>query len=148
MANLLHSNHANLLDPRDWHNQLLISAGETLCGAHDDEAGGFTPAPKFPSPMKMDFLFSLSEAEHVRQNSKFSDRINFCLSKTLRSMADESLFDHVNGGFFRYCLDRNWICTTFRKNTFGQCIARIHILTALYENSIIQNDRRVIEKTL
>ncbi len=147
MANLLHSNHANLSDPRDWHNQLLINAGETLCRAHDDEAGGFTPAPKFPSPMKMDFLFSLSEAEHVRQNSKFSDRINFCLSKTLRSMADESLFDHVNGGFFRYCLDRNWSSPHFEK-----ILSDNALLVSTYSRSLRKfhnpKDRRVIEKTL
>ena len=47
LANINHSNNANLSDPREWQTKMLITAGEILCKAHDDEAGGFTPAPKF-----------------------------------------------------------------------------------------------------
>ena len=115
VANLVHSNHCYLSDSRKWKNDLLIGAAKTLCEAHDDETGGFTPAPKFPSPMKMDFLFSLSQAAIVLHDKSLSSRLHFCLEKTLDSLAEKGLFDRVNGGFFRYCLDRNWESPHFEK---------------------------------
>ena len=59
LENLLHTNNSFLSDPREWKADILIQAGESLCQSHDDKWGGFTPAPKFPSHMKVDFLFSL-----------------------------------------------------------------------------------------
>ena len=115
VANLVHSNHCYLSDSREWKNDLLIGAAKTLCEAHDDETGGFTPAPKFPSPMKMDFLFALSQAAVVLHDKSLSSRLHFCLEKTLDSLAEKGLFDRVNGGFFRYCLDRNWESPHFEK---------------------------------
>ena len=115
VANLVHSNHSYLSDSREWKNDLLIGAAKTLCEAHDDETGGFTPAPKFPSPMKMDFLFALSQAAVVLHDKSLSSRLHFCLEKTLDSLAEKGLFDRVNGGFFRYCLDRNWESPHFEK---------------------------------
>lgn len=115
VANLVHSNHSYLSDSREWKNDLLIGAAKTLCEAHDDETGGFTPAPKFPSPMKMDFLFALNQAAVVLHDKSLSSRLHFCLEKTLDSLAEKGLFDRVNGGFFRYCLDRNWESPHFEK---------------------------------
>ena len=147
LANLNHSNNVNLSDPREWQTKMLITAGEILCKAHDDEAGGFTPAPKFPSPMKIDFLFSLSEAEAVRRSPEFSSRLDFCLEKTLGAMGQGSLVDHVHGGFFRYCLDRDWTSPHFEKmlsdnalliSTYSRSFRKFHKL----------QDRVVLENTL
>lgn len=147
LANLIHANNANLSDPREWKKEILIDAGRTLCESHDDEAGGFTPAPKFPSPMKMDFLFILSESNAVRKNTDFSKRLNFCLNKTLGSMASGSLFDHVNGGFFRYCLDRDWASPHFEK-----ILSDNALLISTYSRALrkFQNprDREIVKKTI
>ena len=147
LANINHSNNANLSDPREWQTKMLITAGEILCKAHDDEAGGFTPAPKFPSPMKMDFLFSLSEAETVRRNPEFSSRLEFCLEKTLGAMSQGSLVDHLHGGFFRYCLDRRWTSPHFEKMLSDNAL-----LISTYSRSLRKfhnpHDRVVLENTL
>ena len=147
LANLLHLNNANLSDPRDWNKELLLEAGQTLTQAHDDEKGGFTPPPKFPSPMKMDFLFALSETQAARMNPTFSNRIDFCLQKTLGKMANGGLFDHVNGGFFRYCLDRDWSSPHFEKMLSDNAL-----LLSTYSRALrkFQNaeDLQVIQKTL
>jgi uncharacterized protein YyaL (SSP411 family) len=115
LANLAHSNHSYLSESREWKNDLLIGAAKILCEAHDDENGGFSPAPKFPSPMKMDFLLTLSQAAAVLHDKSLSSRLHFCLNKTLNSLAGKGLFDPVNGGFFRYCLDPNWESPHFEK---------------------------------
>ena len=114
-GNLEHSNHANLANPGDWQPLLLLQAAEKLCSAHDDTHGGFTPAPKFPSPMKIDFLLAVSEAQSVRQNSKLAKRIDECICQTLTSLATRGIQDPLGGGFFRYALDAEWNSPHFEK---------------------------------
>jgi len=114
-ANLEHSNHANLANPDDWHPLLLLQAASKLCSAHDDTDGGFTPAPKFPSPMKIDFLLAVSEAQSVRQNPQLSSRIEECVSQTLTNLATRAIQDPLGGGFFRYALDAEWNSPHFEK---------------------------------
>lgn len=147
LENLLHTNNSFLSDPREWKADILIQAGESLCQSHDDEWGGFTPAPKFPSPMKVDFLFSLGEAQTVRQNTGFSKKLDSCIKHTLGAMANGALFDHVNGGFFRYCLDREWKSPHFEKMLSDNAL-----LVSTYSRSLrkFQNprDQKIILKTL
>ena len=147
LENLLHTNNSSLTDPREWKPNILIQAGENLCQSHDDEWGGFTPAPKFPSPMKVDFLFSLGEAQTVRQNTGFSKKLDSCIEHTLGAMANGGLFDHVNGGFFRYCLDREWKSPHFEKMLSDNAL-----LVSTYSRSLrkYQNsrDKKIILKTL
>ena len=62
-------------------------------------------------------------------------------------MASGGLFDHVNGGFFRYCLDRQWNSPHFEKMLSDNAL-----LVSTYSRSLrnFQNpqDRDVIQKTL
>ena len=115
LANLIHSNHSHITNPGEWSPQLLRHSAETLCDSHDDRHGGFTPAPKFPSPMKLDFLLAMGESKTIRKDAKFLSRINNCLETTLLAMARGGLFDHLHGGFFRYCTDQQWTSPHFEK---------------------------------
>ena len=56
VSNLLHTNNAILSSGGEWKDNLLLIAANSICESHDEKNGGFTPAPKFPSPMKLDFL--------------------------------------------------------------------------------------------
>lgn len=147
LANLTHSNHAQLSDPREWSVGLLLEAGKALIESHDDAHGGFTPAPKFPSSMKMDFLFALSESSAVRKNQGFSEKIDICLTKTLNSMASRGLFDHINGGFFRYCLDREWNSPHFEKMLSDNALL-LSTFSRSWRKYQNPQDRKVIELTL
>ncbi len=147
LANLVHSNNSNLGHPSEWKNEMLIDAAKILSEAHDDLEGGFTPSPKFPSSMKMDFLFALNEAESVRQNLEFSMRLDFCVNKTLEAIANGSLFDHVNGGFFRYCLDRKWSSPHFEKMLSDNALL-ISTFSRSWRKFHNPRDRKILEKTL
>ena len=59
VSNLLHANDALSSTDSEWNNELLLSSAKSICDSHDDKEGGFTSAPKFPSPMKIDFLLSI-----------------------------------------------------------------------------------------
>ena len=147
LENLAHSNNSSLSDPREWMPSTLIQAGETLCKSHDNEWGGFTPAPKFPSPMKMDFLLSLGEAQSVRKNLGLSKEFDKCLKKTLGAMASGGLFDHVNGGFFRYCLDRKWQSPHFEKMLSDNALL-VSTYSRAWRKFQHPRDRKIILKTL
>ena len=108
ISNLLHANHVDCSEENTWSDQLLINAVKKICSLHDDEFGGFTPAPKFPSPMKLDFLLSILESNSIRKNNIQHDRVKSCLKTSLNSLADGGIFDHIGGGFFRYSTNKEW----------------------------------------
>jgi len=114
-ANLENSNHANLANPADWTRLHLLNAAEKICSLHDDEHGGFTPAPKFTSPMKIDFLLAIAEAEAIRRRPALDSRIAQCVNTTLENMAHRAIYDPLEGGFFRYALDSEWNSPHFEK---------------------------------
>ena len=115
IANLKHSNDAASSKEASINPKLFISSAQKLCSQHDEEHGGFGPAPKFPSPMKLDFLLSLVESQTIRENSGLLKQIKNCLRKTLSSLGHKGIFDHVGGGFFRYSRDKEWTLPHFEK---------------------------------
>ena len=115
IANLCHANHADCSSAKDWNNILLVQAADKLCELHDDTNGGFTPAPKFPSPMKIDFLLSMQETQYLRTRPEKLRSVNHCISKTLGTLAESGIYDHVGGGFFRYCTDEKWVQPHYEK---------------------------------
>ena len=99
IANILHSNDAQCSSVISWDNEFLFRAVQKIIDLHDNEFGGFTSAPKFPSPMKLDFLLSISESQKVRVNTQISRSISKCINKTLSFLSTSAIFDHVGGGF-------------------------------------------------
>jgi uncharacterized protein YyaL (SSP411 family) len=81
-------------------------ARQRLGESFDADSGGFGSAPKFPHPTEIDLLLSLFR--HDRSARRMADF-------TLRAMASGGLFDHLGGGFFRYCVDREWRIPHFEK---------------------------------
>ena len=115
IRNLRHANDAEISNTDSWKSNLLLKASQVLCSKHDDKNGGFTPAPKFPSSTKIDFLLAIQESQSVRKNPTFEKTIDRSVQTTLEKMASGTLFDHVNGGFFRYCVDDAWQSPHFEK---------------------------------
>jgi uncharacterized protein len=81
---------------------------EQLERSYDDEFGGFGDAPKFPQPDLHEFLFS---------EWRFSGRqpLYEMVARTMLSMARGGMYDHVEGGFFRYSTTRDWSVPHFEK---------------------------------
>ncbi len=71
---------------------------------YDPVHGGFSPAPKFPRPAELEFLFWSGHPE-ARQQVLF----------TLKQMAAHGLLDQLGGGFFRYSVDDHWAIPHFEK---------------------------------
>jgi hypothetical protein len=84
-------------------------AGEAftqLARRFDPRKGGFSGAPKFPSPSNLYLLLALLESE---------PRAGEMLTKTLDEMARGGIYDQLGGGFHRYATDAEWIIPHFEK---------------------------------
>ena len=84
----------------------LDHAAEALAASFDAEHGGFTGAPKFPHPGSLALARRLAA-----RGGGTGEMARF----TLRGMAAGGLFDHLGGGFFRYCVDERWEIPHFEK---------------------------------
>lgn len=147
LANLEHANHAESSGETEWNNSLLLDATNTVCKKHDDENGGFTQAPKFPSPMKIDFLLAMGETQSVRSNPGQSERVDHCITRTLDSMGRGGLFDQVGGGFFRYSVDEKWQLPHFEKILCDNALL-LSTYSRAYRKYKSPLYRKVVEKSL
>jgi uncharacterized protein YyaL (SSP411 family) len=83
-----------------------LTAG--IVANYDEEYGGFGDAPKFPQPELLDFLFAEWRAVD-------DPHLYEVVARTLAEMANGGMYDHVEGGFFRYSTTRDWSVPHFEK---------------------------------
>jgi uncharacterized protein YyaL (SSP411 family) len=133
--------------PMEAH--LLEEAYQTLKKRYDPAWGGFSPAPKFPSPPVQAFLFYYFN--RTRQNgSGGSNRGQQALEMalhTLKSMAEGGIYDALGGGFHRYATDSRWRIPHFEKMLYDNAQLILNYLTAF---KITQNSffKKIAEETL
>ena len=75
---------------------------------YDPVNGGIGGAPKFPHPMEMEGLLRAGERDIV--------------SHSLDVMATRGLFDHLAGGWHRYCVDAEWAVPHFEKMLYDNAL--------------------------
>jgi hypothetical protein len=86
---------------------------EALARRYDPEWGGFSGAPKFPTPSNLFFLLELAADE---------PRARTMLDATLDQMARGGIHDHLAGGFHRYATDRAWRIPHFEKMLYDNAL--------------------------
>lgn len=85
---------------------------------YDPNYGGFSQAPKFPTPHHMMFLlryYHLNKTEYALE----------MVENTLKSMANGGLFDHIGFGFSRYSTDDEWLVPHFEKMLYDNALLLI-----------------------
>ncbi len=110
-----------------------------LRDAFDDVFGGFGGGPKFPSHSTLLFML------YYYAYSKDED-LKAMLEKTLDRMLRGGLHDHLQGGFFRYCVDRAWTIPHFEKMLYDQGML-MWVYSLAYQ--VLRKDayRRAVEKS-
>ena len=94
----------------------VVTAARQIMRMADAAHGGFGSAPKFPTPTNLEFLTAaLDFVPHEEATS-----IAQFLSMTAREMSRRGLYDHLGGGFHRYCVDGNWTIPHFEKMLYDQ----------------------------
>jgi uncharacterized protein YyaL (SSP411 family) len=91
----------------------LELARSRLGDIFDARHGGFGDAPKFPHSTYLDFL--LDRWQRSRRHGDEDTGAVSMVEQTLDAMACGGLYDHLGGGFFRYCVDREWNIPHFEK---------------------------------
>ncbi|MBL7224093.1 MAG: thioredoxin domain-containing protein, partial [Candidatus Brocadiae bacterium] len=81
----------------------------------DEQHGGFNGAPKFPTPHNLFFLL-----RYWRRSG--NARALAMVEKTLQSMRDGGIYDHVGFGFHRYATDPRWLVPHFEKMLYDQAL--------------------------
>ena len=75
---------------------------------YDNKNYGFSIEPKFPQASSINTLLNLYEI------TKNKDALNMAIN-TLKAMAKGGVYDQIEGGFFRYSIDRAWQIPHFEK---------------------------------
>lgn len=111
-----------------------------LKAGFDSEYGGYGEGQKFPSFCTL--LFTLAYGDAVRDH----ELIQMCVL-TLDRIALGGLHDHLQGGFFRYCVDREWTMPHFEKMLYDQAMA-LWVYSLAFKISGKSGYREVAEKII
>ncbi|AFV05941.1 thioredoxin domain-containing protein [Dehalobacter sp. CF] len=120
-----------------WGKTLLGKGYELLENKFDSKYGGFGSAPKFPAPHNLGFLLRYSMEEP-------QSKALAMVEKTLDSMADGGIFDHIGFGFARYSTDHYWLVPHFEKMLYDNAGLALVYLEA-YQRTKNQKYRRVAQ---
>lgn len=100
-----------------------------LLRMYDRAQGGFGQAPKFPQPVFIEFLL---DARESAADDATGDAIDQAVRGTLDAMMIGGLFDHLAGGFHRYCVDAHWTVPHFEKMLYDNAqLAALYARAAL-----------------
>jgi uncharacterized protein YyaL (SSP411 family) len=93
----------------------LKTAYEQLNGRYSEQYGGFGNAPKFPSPQNLLFLLRYWQSTNEEKALRM-------VVKTLQSMQNGGIYDHIGFGFHRYSTDSHWLVPHFEKMLYDQAM--------------------------
>lgn len=89
---------------------------ESLAEYFDRENGGFGGGQKFPPHSTLLFMLYQLSVSHDDTQSEMG-------TTTLDAIMTRGLNDHLQGGIYRYCVDREWTIPHFEKMLYDQAMA-------------------------
>ena len=89
--------------------------------------GGMTGAPKFPTPGLTEVLWRGYLRSGATQYAQL-------VQTTLDNICLGALYDHVGGGFYRYCADERWYIPHFEKMLYDNALM-IDLLTLVCQHN-------------
>jgi len=107
----------------DLDHDTLHRAFRELVKRYDDVKGGFSRAPKFPTPHNLTFLLRYWKMTGNEQALAMVEH-------TLTAMRLGGMFDQLGYGFHRYSTDEKWLLPHFEKMLYDQALLSIAYLEA------------------
>ncbi len=102
---------------------VLEEAYTQLASRFDETHGGFSQAPKFPTPHNMLFLL-----RYWKRTGR--EKALQMVEKTLQAMRLGGIYDHVGFGFHRYSTDSRWVLPHFEKMLYDQAMLAMAYIEA------------------
>ena len=99
----------------DLSREILHMAFDELSQRFDENSGGFSRAPKFPTPHNLYFLLRYWHQSNDKQALHM-------VEKTLQEMRQGGVYDHIGFGFHRYATDPEWLVPHFEKMLYDQAL--------------------------
>ncbi len=116
-------------DSRSQPHELVAAARDVVFKHFDGEHGGFVGAPKFPNTP---FWHAALELWRLSADTEQPDvELLFRVAKTGTEICAGGIFDHIDGGFFRYTTDPHWREPHFEK-MLGENATLLSWVSALY----------------
>ncbi len=109
--------------PGDLSDAIVERVTGALEAIYDDEYGGFGSSQKFPMTDALEFLL---QEHRITGNSRQFEMV----AKSMIAMSTGGMYDHAEGGFFRYSTTRDWSVPHFEKMTEDHA-ALLRILASL-----------------
>jgi uncharacterized protein YyaL (SSP411 family) len=112
---------------------------EHIYRAFDQNFGGIGNATKFPPHNTLLFLLF-----HLEENPNDAHAKEM-IERTLDAMSERGLHDHLQGGFYRYCVDSEWSIPHFEKMLYDQAM---HLWVYALAVKVLgrKEDARVVHK--
>lgn len=118
------------LAPAEVREELIHNPEEDIVTEMDFDNGGFKKTPKFAPFAHIDLLL-------WKYWIKPKPWILSAIEKTLKGMVSGGIYDHIEGGFHRYSIDKEWKIPHFEKLGVDNAW---HIINFLYAYSILKDD--------
>ncbi len=107
----------------------LKLAARKLVASYDWQYGGWGHAPRFPSPLAIEFL--------LQQGTRGMDEAKQVALHILKTMQRGGLYDVVGGGFHRYSTDDRWLVPHFEKMLYDNAqLANVYLHAYLVTGEI------------
>ena len=103
--------------------RVLETAYADLSNRFDQTYGGFSGAPKFPTPHN--FLFLLRYWKRSGDPTALK-----MVEKTLQEIRQGGIYDQIGFGFHRYSTDREWLVPHFEKMLYDQAMLALAYIEA------------------
>ncbi len=134
----------NKNEPSNLTSETIQYAFTQFQQSFDVKYGGFGNSPKFPTPHNLLFLlrYWYSQKEPLALEM---------VEKTLASMKNGGIYDHIGFGFSRYSTDRKWLVPHFEKMLYDNSLLAIvyaEAYLATGNNSYSETAHQILEYIL
>ncbi|KAI4125457.1 MAG: hypothetical protein LQ347_005373, partial [Umbilicaria vellea] len=123
--------------------ELLEEAYQHFEGRYDEVNGGFSRAPKFPTPVNLEFLLRLGQWPGAVKDLVGEEECTMAASMathTLRKMARGGIRDQIGYGFARYSVTKDWSLPHFEKMLYDQA----QLLSVYLDAFLITHDPEML----
>ncbi|HVX86049.1 MAG TPA: thioredoxin domain-containing protein [Phycisphaerae bacterium] len=112
----------------------IIKALEEFADRFDEAHGGLGGAPKFPPHQALALWLTMLRHPNAAQLSQEEvAAVEMMLTRTLDSMMNGGIYDHVGGAFARYSTDEQWLVPHFEKMLYDNAqLAAVYGLAAAH----------------